>query len=123
MDRHALADRIIVYCDTIVAFALVNGFAFLIALGEPDIRCSIARISAPIGFINLMIPVLSTFGLTWLRRMELRLRDGESEDAVVAQFFRVLVPLRFALVWAFSLFVLAGVFAATFDTACGALLE
>ena len=118
MDRRVLADRIVVYCDTIVAFAVVNGFAFLIALGEPDIRCSIARISTAIGFLNLMIPILCSLGLSWLRRMELRLREDENEDALVAHFFRIVVPLRYGLVWAFSSFVLAGIFAATFDTTC-----
>lgn len=51
MNRHVLADRIVVYCDTVVAFPVVNGFAFLIALGEPDIRCSIAEIGWMIGGI------------------------------------------------------------------------
>jgi len=51
MDRQVLADRIVVYCDTVVAFSIVNGFAFLIALGEPDIRYSIAQISVVTGGI------------------------------------------------------------------------
>jgi hypothetical protein len=123
MDRRVLADRIVVYCDTIVAFSIVNGFAFLIALGEPDIRCSIARISVAIGLMNLAVPILCTLGLTWLRRMELRLREGDIEDAVVASFWRIVVPLRFVLVWGFSLCVLVGVFAANFDTNCEASLR
>jgi hypothetical protein len=121
MNRHALADRIVVYCDTVVAFAAVNGFAFLIALGEPDIRCSIAEISGVIGGINLSLPVLCTVALVWLRRMEVRLRDGEPEDAIVSQFWKVVVPLRIGLVWTFSLVVLGGIYAATFDAGCVAV--
>jgi len=118
MDRQVLADRIVVYCDTVVGFSIVNGFAFLIALGEPDIRCSIARISAVIGAINLTLPLLSTAALVWLRRMEILLRADESQDALVTRFWKVVVPLRIGLVWTFSIAVLAGIYAATFDTSC-----
>ena len=118
MDRHVLADRIVVYCDTVVAFSIVNGLAFLIALGEPDIRCSIARISAVVGGINLVFPILGTVALVWLRRMEILLRGEESQDAIVTRFWNVVVPLRIGLVWTFSIFVLGGIYAATFDTAC-----
>jgi hypothetical protein len=45
MTRESLADRIITYCDALAAFSLVNALAFVIALADPDIRCSIARIS------------------------------------------------------------------------------
>jgi hypothetical protein len=122
MDRHKLADRIVVYSDTVVAFSVVNGFAFLIALGEPDIRCSIARISWVIGGINLVFPILSTIALVWLRRMEERLRDGESQDPLVTYFWRIVVPLRLGLVWVFSVVVVGGIYAATLDTACVASL-
>jgi hypothetical protein len=118
MDRHVLADRIVVYSDTVVAFSVVNGFAFLLALGEPDIRCSIANISGVIGGLNLAFPLLSTVALVWLRRTELRLRENESEDELVSNFWRIVVPLRIGFVWMFSMMVLGGVYAATFDTAC-----
>jgi hypothetical protein len=118
LDRHVLADRIVVYCDTVVAFSIVNGFAFLVALGEPDIRCSIARISWVVGGVNLLFPILSTIALVWLRRMEIRLREDESQDALVEHFWKLVVPLRIGLVWTFSLVVLGGLYAATFDTTC-----
>ncbi len=120
MDRRALADRIVVYSDTVVAFSVVNGFAFLIALGEPDIRCSIAKISSVIGGLNLVFPIFCSLALVWLRRIELRLREAEDKDELVAQFWRIVVPLRIGLVWIFSVMVLGGIYAATFDTACGA---
>ena len=118
MDRQVLADRIVVYSDTVVAFSVVNGFAFLLALGEPDIRCSIANISGVIGGLNLAFPLLGTFALLWLRRTELRLRENESEDELVSKFWRIVVPLRIGFVWMFSVMVLGGVYAATFDSAC-----
>jgi hypothetical protein len=123
MDRQSLADRIVVYSDTIVAFSFVNGFAFLIALGEPDIRCSIATVSLVIGTLNLAVPILSSVALAWLRRVEIRLRKDEDEDEIVAGFWRIVVPLRLGMVWTFSVLVLAGIFAATLDTRCVATLE
>ena len=124
MDRRALADRIVAYSDTVVAFCAVNGFAFLIALGEPDIRCSIAEVGAWVGTINLVVPLVSSFALRWLRRYELRLRmdDGEEAlDEVVEAFWRVLVPVRHGLVWFFAVLVLSGVVAAGFDPRCAAI--
>jgi hypothetical protein len=120
MDRGVLADRIVVYSDTVVAFSVVNGFAFLIALGEPDIRCSIAKISSVVGGLNLVFLIFCSLALVWLRRIELRLREAEDKDELVAQFWRIVVPLRIGLVWIFSVMVLGGIYAATFDTACGA---
>jgi hypothetical protein len=71
-----------------------------------------------IGGFNLLFPILCTTALVWLRRMEIRLRDGESENEVVRDFWKVVVPLRIGLVWTFSILVLVGISAATFDTAC-----
>ena len=58
MTREALADRIITYCDALVAFSLVNALAFVIAMAEPDIRCSIAGISGFVIGLNLVILVV-----------------------------------------------------------------
>lgn len=84
MNRQALADRIISYSDTLVAFAIVNGFAFVISLGEPDIRCSIANVSGVAFAINLIAPLVSTYGLVWLRRYEHRLRCDDAGDTAAA---------------------------------------
>ena len=92
----------------------------MIALGEPDIRCSIAKISSVVGGLNLAFLFFCTLALVWLRRIELRLREAEDNDELVAQFWRIVVPLRIGLVWIFSVMVLGGIYAATFDTACGA---
>jgi hypothetical protein len=122
MDRQALADRIVAYSDTVVAFCAVNGFAFLIALGEPDIRCSIAEVGGLVGAINLAVPIASSLALRWLRRIELRLRTGDGADAHdedVEAFWRVIVPVRHALVWLFAVLVLSGIVAAGFDARCG----
>ena len=101
MKREAVADRIITYCDALMAFSLVNGFAFLVALAEPDIRCSIANIAVFMGGVTVISPLAASFALVWLRRYELRLRGGVSDDAVVSRLenrqhlaFRVDLDLR-----------------------------
>lgn len=80
MNRQVLADRIISYSDAIVAFALVNGFAFVISLGDPDIRCSIARVSGVAIAMNLIFPIASSYALVWLRDFERRLRGGANGE-------------------------------------------
>jgi hypothetical protein len=41
MTQGALADRFVNYADAVVAFAMVNALAFLIALSERNARCSL----------------------------------------------------------------------------------
>jgi hypothetical protein len=122
MKRETLADRIVTYCDALVAFSLVNGLAFVVALAEPDIRCSIVGIAAFVATVNAVIPVVSTLTLIWLRRYELELRrdaEGEAvEDALVDRFWTIVSKVRFALIWFFAAVVVFGVLAATQDPSC-----
>ncbi len=118
MKREVLADRIVTYCDAIVAFSVVNGLAFLIALGEPDVRCSIGEIQSFMVAANLFFPVLGTVGLLWLRRFELRLRGGEIDDEMVASFWRRMHILRIVLLWVFAALVLSGITGTSFDPSC-----
>jgi hypothetical protein len=144
MDRQVLADRIVTYSDTVVAFALVNGFAFLITLGEPDIRCSIADVSYVAFAMNVLFPLVSTYALFWLRGYEQRLRatpervsDAESnlaggaaeagvetpivEDELVSHFWRIAFSIRLVLIWLFGLIVIIGIYGATQDGRCAGI--
>ena len=128
MTRQALADRIVVYCDTIVAFALVNGFAFVISLADPDIRCSIAAVASFTIALNALVPIIGTWALFWLRAYEARLRavdeqaedDSaiEAEDPLVVGFWRRLFVARLLLIWVFSAVVILGIVGATQDVNC-----
>ena len=120
MQRGAVADRIVTYCDALVAFSLVNGLAFLVALGEPDIRCSIAGIAGFVAIVSGSIPVASTLLILWLRRFEQRLRGEEVEDELVARFWHVVGIFRLGLIWFFSVVVWIGIWAATKDPSCEA---
>lgn len=121
MKREAVADRIVTYCDGLVAFSLVNGFAFLIALSEPDIRCSISRIAGTSIVVNIFFPLVSTFLLVWLRRYERRLRADEPVDELVSHFWNVVGVFRLVLIWFFAVVVLIGIASATQDPSCVAL--
>lgn len=148
MTRQALADRLVSYSDTLVAFSLVNGLAFVITLGEPDIRCSIAAVSGVLFGVNFAIPLISTYVLFWLRDYRQVLLDGDgtrahagdreeadrpdsepalvrssessagSQDEVVERFWRTAFWIRIGLIWFFAIVVLAGVFGATQDARC-----
>lgn len=118
MNRIALADRIINYCDALAAFSLVNAFAFVVTLADPDIRCSIAAIAGMVMFANLVIPILITAGLVGLRRLERSLRSAEEGDPVVERFWRHAQIVRLSLVWVVASGVIVGVGAATRDSSC-----
>ncbi len=118
MTREALADRIITYSDALVAFSLVNALAFVIAMAEPDIRCSIVRIAGFAIGLNFVIPVILCAVLFALRRFERRLRPAEGSDPTVERFWGVAQGVRYALVCLFSLLVVLGLWAATHDPSC-----
>ncbi len=118
MRREAVADRIVTYCDALMAFSLVNGFALFAALAEPDIRCSIANIAVFVGIVTVVSPLAATFALVWLRRYELRLREDVSDDALVSRFWRIVNISRLVLIWVFALIVVIGIWAATQDSSC-----
>ena len=122
MKREAVADRIVTYSDALVAFSLVNGLAFLVALGEPDIRCSIAGIASAVIGINAVVPVAVTLLLLWLRGYERRLRVGEVEDELISRFWSIIGVTRIVLVWFFTGVIFVGVWAATQDKSCAALV-
>ena len=129
MNRQALADRTVVYSDTVVAFAVVNGFAFLISLADPDIRCSIAAVAGVFLVANVVMPIVATWALFWLRDYETRLRapvdpdDEEAEssttgDPLVARFRSRLFSIRLVLIWVFAGIVIVGIYGATLDPSC-----
>ncbi|GEM_PF-3298901 len=129
MTRQTLADRTVVYSDTVVAFALVNGFAFLISLADPDIRCSIAAVAGVTLVANVIMPIVATRALFWLRGYETRLRapvDPDDEEAdssttgdpLVARFRSRLFTVRLVLIWVFAGIVIVGIYGATLDPSC-----
>ena len=123
MKRDALADRCLNYADALVAYSLVNGLAFLVALGEPELRCSIVAIAGFMVALNVILPTGSLFILRWLGRTEDRLRrpaedESEEPDAEVVRVVRRFRIVRHAMVWLIAAMVITGIVAATQDPTC-----
>ena len=116
--REALADRLITYCDALAAFSLVNALAFLVTLGEPDVRCSIAGIATFVSVANLLIALVLSAGLVMLRRFERSLRPAAERDPAVERFWYFAQGLRLTLVWGSALLVVFGVWAGAQDPVC-----
>jgi hypothetical protein len=98
--REALADRLVNYADAITAFAVVNTLAFLLALTETEIRCSLVPVQWLVYFGQAFVGISITLGVVALRRIELRLRAAADPlpldmDVLLRRFFLV----RLAIVW------------------------
>ena len=121
MKREALADRIVNYSDALVAFAGVNALAYVVTMGEPDVRCSMRPVAGWLIGLNLFIAVAVCAAILGLRRLELRLRPLESLDPVVAAFWRWASLVRVLLVCLVVGFVIVGLVGTRFEASCGPL--
>src|SRR5262245_7196026 len=118
MTRHALADRFVNYGDAVVAFGMMNALAFLIALSEPEVRCSLRRGGA---FFILIFPITASFlsaGIFACRRAEVRLRDGETLESPVSRYLQYAYLVRQALIWFGMTLTLGLALVATRDPSC-----
>ena len=93
MTRDAIADRLVNYSDAIVAFSLVNSLAFLIALTERDVRCSLVDIQSTLWVAILAFPIFLSVALLVCRHAELRIRASScvsalSGDQVVSERYQ-----------------------------------
>ncbi len=99
MDERGFADRLVSYSDALVAASFVAMSALSIALGEPDIRCSIARVPVPVALSNLVTGALLTGLLVMLRRWEFDLRLGAPLAGKIAKYSRRFHFARIGVVW------------------------
>jgi hypothetical protein len=101
MTRDAIADRLVSYSDAIVAFGVVNSLAFLIALTERDVRCSLTDIQITFWIAYFLFPTVLTGALIACRHAELRLRSEPlNEDEEAARALRYFHFARIGIVWA-----------------------
>lgn len=100
MSPQTLADRFVYYADIVVAFAVVNSFAFVAALAEPDVRIAVSSQFFFFGGV-LFFAVLETAALFGLRRAELRLRakTEDSNHAITGSYLRAMQIVRYFLIW------------------------
>lgn len=118
MTQGALADRFVNYADAVVAFAMVNALAFLIALSEREVRCSL-----PAGgpFFIMIFPIsaaLLSAGLSACRRAEIRLRGSNSLDPIVSRYLQYAYLVRHGLIWFVMTLTLVLALVATRDPSC-----
>jgi len=120
MTPSAMADRLLAYCDAIAGFSVVNTLAFLIALAEPDVRCTLVETTSLLYVGILVGAALQNAGLVYLRGKERLLREasGEELNPQVAQTMHAVQVGRIGLVWFYSL-VLIGVLWASSNSTCG----
>lgn len=104
MTRDAIADRLVSYSDAIVAFSVVNSLAFLVALTERDVRCSLVDIQPTFWTTFFLFPAALTAGLFACRSAELRLRRGSgAQDSGAARALRYFHGIRIGVIWATAL--------------------
>lgn len=118
MTQGALADRFVNYADAVVAFAIVNALAFLIALSELGVRCSLPRGGL---FFILIFPISASMlsaGLAVCRRAEIRLRGSNSLDPIVARYLQYAYLARHGLIWFGMMLTLGLALVATRDPSC-----
>lgn len=100
MTPGTLADRFVNYRDALAAFSVVNAMAFLIALTETEVRCSLPSSG---GIFLLAFPIWAAVQSALLvacRRTETNLRrDTVGEAAEVARIQRILDVARHGVVW------------------------
>ena len=101
MTREGLADRFVNYADAVAAFTIVNGLAFLVALTETEVRCSIAHLTWFVSAGQIVFHLLVTGVVVALRRAELSLRSpADGTPPEVLALLRRLFVARIAIIWA-----------------------
>jgi hypothetical protein len=100
LTREALADRLVNYADAVAAFAVVNSLAFLLALTETEVRCSLAHLLWLVVTGQIVVGLAMTGAVVVLRRVELRLRAQDAPITVdIQQLLRNFFLVRIAVVW------------------------
>ena len=119
MTREALADRLVNYADAVAAFAVVNSLAFLLALTETEIRCSLASVELLVIIGQILVGFVMTLAVISLRRVELRLRasDPSAPDDVKRLLGRFYI-VRIGVIWLSFAIVTPFVRMALSDSAC-----
>ena len=100
MKREAIADRLVNYGDAMAAFSVVNSLAFLVAMAETEVRCSLAG-RATLVYIGLVtFTVVLTIGVIACHRAEGRIRSsGEPLAQDIRSLRRAFFIARIVVIW------------------------
>ena len=100
MKRETIADRLVNYGDAIAAFSFVNSLAFLLALTETEVRCSLVDVASFV-YIGLMAYAgILTIAVVGCRRVENRFRAADeplAED--IQSLLRAFFVVRIVVIW------------------------
>jgi len=119
LTREIFADRLVNYADAVAAFAVVNSLAFLLALTETEVRCSLAHLLWLVVTGQIVVGLAMTGAIVALRRIELRLRGGDAPiTADVQALLRSFFFVRIAVVWLSVAITVPLVRMALSDTVC-----
>lgn len=118
MEDRALADRLVTYADTLVAVSFVGMSGLSLALGEPDVRCSVAAVFKPVMLGNLASAFVVTALLVVLRRWEKDLRSDMPLSKKAGLYSGRLQVARFSIVWLSAVTVILAIYAASKDSSC-----
>lgn len=101
MTREGLADRLVNYSDAVAAFAVVNSLAFLLALSEAEVRCSLIPVEWLVYAGQAFVGVVITAVLLWLGSVERSLRAGSPTlPSDVRTLLGRFAVARYVIVWA-----------------------
>ena len=119
MNRESVADRLVNYGDAMAAFSIVNSMAFLIAMTEGEVRCSLAeRASLVYGGLVLFAVALTVLVL-WCHLTERRIRGpGQPPAKDLQSIHRTLLYARIAVIWLSNVGTYPLVRLALGDSAC-----
>lgn len=118
MNHEALADRLVNYADAAAAFTVVNAIAFLVALTETDIRCSLADTKSVVVAGQVASSVLVAVAVTMLRRAELRVRASTQVPPDIARYLRNFFIVRLVVVALTTAFTVTSALGALTDPTC-----
>lgn len=119
MKREAMADRLVNYGDGMAAFAMVNSLAFLVAMTEGDVRCSLAERASLVYSGLFVFAIVLTALVVVCYRTEGRLRAaGGPLDDDVRRLRKAFLIARIAVIWLANVGTLPLVRLAMHDTTC-----
>jgi hypothetical protein len=119
MNHDFMADRLLNYADAMAAFAVVNSLAFLLAITEVEVRCSLAERTSLV-YIGVVLQGLIISGaIIACHKTETRLRNSVGSIPADLQSLRItILCIRIAIVLLATVGVIPFVMLALEDSVC-----